>query len=123
MRNVSGEGVGRAGKTLYSGENIYKVNFLKHTCHSFVPHESLSIEPVPKEQMSPHWMAAMPASSCAWLSYQAPSGRDRLGLELCRESSTCCSEAQGIPILHWTLHIVFLGFKLCWHSGSSSCQS
>jgi hypothetical protein len=58
VRNVSGEGVGRAGKTLYSGENIYKLNFLKHTCHSFVPREYLSIEPVPKERISPHWMAA-----------------------------------------------------------------
>ena len=25
------------GKTLYNGENIYKPNFLKHHCHSFMP--------------------------------------------------------------------------------------
>lgn len=24
------------GKTLYNGENIYKPNFLKHHCHSFM---------------------------------------------------------------------------------------
>lgn len=54
MRNVNSDGGGQGWENFVQWRNIYKLNFLKHNCHSFVLCEYLSCL-FPKIERSPTW--------------------------------------------------------------------